>query len=142
MPSPCILRLAVSAALVATVGCRFQDKKPTVQVPVRKAEPAVVFSSALDTARELGYRSVEVDEKRRFATFVATYGNFELQAVMMNGAVLGTNTNYLMMKVLDDGKVKAWASGPDVRGDRIDRHLQFELEVFVARVAGHEVVIE
>jgi hypothetical protein len=128
--------------LALAIGCRWEANRPVVAQPAQAAGPRVVFEDALSTARELGYRSFEVDEKRRFATFFAEYGNFEIQGLVAGGAMMGANTNFLMMKVLDDGRVKVWASGPDVRGDRIDRQLAFEADVFANRVAGYKVVIE
>ncbi len=134
------IELVVLAILAG--GCRWRDYEPIVEPAAQALEPAAVFENVIDKARTLGYRSEEIDSPRRFATFIARYGNYEMQGIVGNAVAFGPNANHFMVKVTDDGKVRVWATGPDVRGDRIDRFLLDELGDFAARVAGYEVVYE
>jgi hypothetical protein len=77
------IRLALLFAVASSSACRFTELEPTVRAPAEEAGPTEVFSTALETARALGYRSTEIDEPRRVA----------------NGVVLGANTNYLLREV-------------------------------------------
>lgn len=136
------MRASTLSLLALTAACRFEPYAPVAKQPAHPGTASEVFSSALETAREHGYRSTEVDEMRHFATFVARSGHYTVQALTMDGTtIVGANQNHLMIHVADDGAVKAWATGPDVRGDRIDGDLRFELEVFASTVAGYRVQV-
>jgi hypothetical protein len=125
------------ALLLGLGACRWESNKPALEEPYEETAPSSTFDAALRNARSAGYVAHEVDEGRRFASFYAHYRHVGFVDGYPTSGILAKNV--LMMSVEDDGRVKAWATGPDVAGDKIDKHLAFELSVFVAKVAGYEV---
>lgn len=139
-PRPRLDSRAVVIASMLLVACRFTDTHPVeVESASRVEVEGQLFDSAIARARELGYVAHEMDERRMFASFRAHSGNFETQGLAWDGIVMASNVNYLMMQVLDGGRLRVWAAGPDVRGDKIDKVLQNEVEIFANRVAGYDV---
>jgi hypothetical protein len=131
-----ILGLSLFAS-TAAIGCATRPNEPIVVEPAASTGQQA-FDDALSKARALGYTANEVDDGRLFASFVAKSGKFGIKGIVAGDALVLRNRNYLMIQVLDDNRLKAWAAGPDVRKGKVDRKLGRELDALVEQIGQRQ----